>query len=46
MGTTGGGVWAVFALCAQGQHDVTNKYGVVGIILAIVCFPCGLFALW
>ncbi|TBU29941.1 hypothetical protein BD311DRAFT_755492 [Dichomitus squalens] len=35
----------LFAMCAQGNHDATTKYGVVGIILAVVCFPCGLFAL-
>ncbi|KAH9924665.1 uncharacterized protein BXZ73DRAFT_50380, partial [Epithele typhae] len=36
----------VFALCAQGQHDVTTKYGIAGIITAIACFPCGLIALF
>lgn len=35
----------VFAMCAQGNHDVTTKYGMAGIITAIVCFPCGLLAL-
>ncbi|PIL22637.1 hypothetical protein GSI_15328 [Ganoderma sinense ZZ0214-1] len=35
----------LFAMCAQGNHDVTTKYGMAGIITAIVCFPCGLLAL-
>ena len=32
----------VMNMCAAGQHDPTKKYGVCGIITAIVCFPCGL----
>ncbi|EJF63337.1 hypothetical protein BD309DRAFT_853676 [Dichomitus squalens] len=36
---------AVFALCAQGNHDVTTRYGMVGILTAIFCFPIGLLAL-
>lgn len=36
---------AVFAMCAAGNHDVTTKYGVFGIIMAVVCFPCGLICL-
>ena len=30
---------AVFALCAQGQHERKTEYGVCGIITAIVCLP-------
>ena len=37
---------SVMARCARGEHDPETKYGVVGIILAIVCFPCGLICLW
>ena len=37
---------AVMARCARGDHDVETKYGTFGIIMAIVCFPCGLFCLW
>ncbi|TBU29953.1 hypothetical protein BD311DRAFT_247430 [Dichomitus squalens] len=36
---------AVIAMCAQRNYDAKTKYGVVGTILAVVCFPCGLFAL-
>ncbi|KAJ7330295.1 hypothetical protein DFH08DRAFT_882337 [Mycena albidolilacea] len=36
----------LFAQCAQGIHQPTTKYGVFGIITAIVCFPCGLIALF
>ncbi|KAJ7788036.1 hypothetical protein B0H14DRAFT_3504672 [Mycena olivaceomarginata] len=35
----------LFAQCAQGIHQPTTKYGVFGIITAVVCFPCGLIAL-
>ncbi|KAI0769988.1 hypothetical protein C8Q74DRAFT_864828 [Fomes fomentarius] len=35
----------LFAQCAAGNHDVTTKYGVFGIIMAVVCFPCGLICL-
>lgn len=35
----------VLARCARGQHDATRKYGMCGIITAIVCFPCGLICL-
>ncbi|KAI0347186.1 hypothetical protein BDW22DRAFT_503019 [Trametopsis cervina] len=31
--------------CARGEHDPETKYGTLGIILAIVCFPCGLICL-
>ncbi|KAI0720585.1 hypothetical protein C8T65DRAFT_735912 [Cerioporus squamosus] len=33
-------------LCASGNHDVTKKYGVCGIICAILLFPCGLICLF
>ena len=36
---------AVLARCARGDHDVETKFGVCGIITAIVCFPCGLICL-
>ncbi|TFK93088.1 hypothetical protein K466DRAFT_479298 [Polyporus arcularius HHB13444] len=36
----------LFAMCAAGNHDVTTKYGIAGIITAIVCFPCGLICLF
>ncbi|KAI0632218.1 hypothetical protein C8Q77DRAFT_1158880 [Trametes polyzona] len=35
----------LLAQCAAGNHDVTKKYGVCGIITAILCFPCGLICL-
>ncbi|KAF9063443.1 hypothetical protein BDP27DRAFT_1232094, partial [Rhodocollybia butyracea] len=36
----------VLAQCAQGNHDPETKYGVCGIITAIVCFPIGLICLF
>ena len=30
---------AVFARCAQGQHERKTEYGVCGIITALVCLP-------
>ncbi|KAI0372266.1 hypothetical protein BV20DRAFT_940485 [Pilatotrama ljubarskyi] len=36
----------LFAMCAAGQHDIETKYGVFGIIMAVVCFPCGLICLF
>ena len=36
---------AVLAQCARGQHQVTKKYGVCGIICAVLLFPCGLLCL-
>ncbi|KAI0754874.1 hypothetical protein C8Q80DRAFT_1063833, partial [Daedaleopsis nitida] len=33
-------------MCASGNHDVTTKYGIAGIITAVVCFPCGLICLF
>ncbi|KAL4249076.1 hypothetical protein ABKN59_007504 [Abortiporus biennis] len=35
----------LYARCARGDHDVVKKYGLFGIIIAIVCCPCGLLAL-
>ncbi|EJF63327.1 hypothetical protein DICSQDRAFT_168209 [Dichomitus squalens LYAD-421 SS1] len=32
-------------MCASGNHDYTKKYGICGIICAIVLFPCGLICL-
>ena len=32
-------------MCASGNHDYSKKYGVCGIICAIVLFPCGLICL-
>ncbi|KAF7305073.1 hypothetical protein MKEN_01222300 [Mycena kentingensis (nom. inval.)] len=37
---------ALFAACAQGNHSPTTKYGVCGIITAILCFPIGLICLF
>ena len=39
------GARAVMNMCAAGNHDYTKKYGVCGIITAIICFPCGLICL-
>ncbi|KAJ3768766.1 hypothetical protein FB446DRAFT_254492 [Lentinula raphanica] len=36
----------LFAQCAQGIHDPHTKYGVCGIITAVVCFPIGLICLF
>ncbi|KAI0766372.1 hypothetical protein BD413DRAFT_481104, partial [Trametes elegans] len=36
----------LMAMCATGNHDVSKKYGVAGIICAILCFPCGLICLF
>ncbi|EKM59148.1 uncharacterized protein PHACADRAFT_205323 [Phanerochaete carnosa HHB-10118-sp] len=35
----------LMARCARGNHDAVTKYGTFGIIMAIVCFPCGLICL-
>ncbi|PCH40185.1 hypothetical protein WOLCODRAFT_150224 [Wolfiporia cocos MD-104 SS10] len=35
----------MFAQCAAGNHQVQKKYGVCGIICAVLLFPCGLFCL-
>ncbi|KIK66853.1 hypothetical protein GYMLUDRAFT_218270 [Collybiopsis luxurians FD-317 M1] len=32
--------------CAQGIHDPETKYGVCGIITAVICFPIGLICLF
>ena len=34
------------ALCAQGHHNGQRFFGPVGVVAAILCFPCGLFCLW
>ncbi|KAE9409627.1 hypothetical protein BT96DRAFT_913151 [Gymnopus androsaceus JB14] len=36
----------LFAQCAQGVHDRETKYGMFGIIMAVLCFPCGLICLF
>ncbi|KAJ7070450.1 hypothetical protein B0H15DRAFT_966299 [Mycena belliarum] len=36
----------LFAQCAQGIHQPSTKYGMCGIITAVLCFPCGLIALF
>ncbi|KAJ7905593.1 hypothetical protein B0H14DRAFT_2660815 [Mycena olivaceomarginata] len=36
----------LYAQCAQGIHQPTTKYGVFGIITAVVCFPIGLICLF
>ncbi|KAJ7046881.1 hypothetical protein C8F04DRAFT_1062016 [Mycena alexandri] len=36
----------LFAQCAQGIHQPSTKYGICGIITAIVCFPIGLICLF
>ncbi|CAK5277364.1 unnamed protein product [Mycena citricolor] len=36
----------LYAQCAQGVHQPTTKYGVCGIITAVVCFPIGLICLF
>ncbi|KAM5534993.1 hypothetical protein V8D89_011366 [Ganoderma adspersum] len=35
----------LFTMCANGNHDVVTKYGMVGILTAVFCFPIGLLAL-
>ncbi|KAI0647957.1 hypothetical protein C8Q79DRAFT_1008333 [Trametes meyenii] len=35
----------LMAMCATGNHDVSKKYGVCGIICAVLLFPCGLICL-
>ncbi|RDX53409.1 hypothetical protein OH76DRAFT_1479858 [Lentinus brumalis] len=36
----------LMSMCASGQHEPTKKYGIFGIIMAVVCFPCGLICLF
>ncbi|KAL0946616.1 hypothetical protein HGRIS_012813 [Hohenbuehelia grisea] len=36
----------LFARCAQGLHEPTTKYGMCGIITAVICFPIGLICLF
>ena len=38
-------IFVVFTICANGNHDVVTKYGMVGILTAVFCFPIGLLAL-
>ncbi|PWO01201.1 hypothetical protein FA09DRAFT_327161 [Tilletiopsis washingtonensis] len=33
------------AQCARGNHQLETKYGIVGILIAVICCPCGLIAL-
>ncbi|KAI0372267.1 hypothetical protein BV20DRAFT_940334 [Pilatotrama ljubarskyi] len=35
----------LMAMCAAGNHDVSKKYGICGIICAVLLFPCGLICL-
>ncbi|KAI0092081.1 hypothetical protein BDY19DRAFT_928230 [Irpex rosettiformis] len=35
----------LMARCARGQHDPQTKFGLLGILCAIFCFPCGLLCL-
>ncbi|KAI0731949.1 hypothetical protein C8Q72DRAFT_950812 [Fomitopsis betulina] len=35
----------LLAQCARGEHQVTKKYGVCGIICAVCLFPIGLLCL-
>ncbi|KAK1223487.1 hypothetical protein PQX77_013645 [Marasmius sp. AFHP31] len=37
---------ALFAECAAGRHQPSTKYGMCGIITAVLCFPCGLICLF
>ncbi|PBK78339.1 hypothetical protein ARMSODRAFT_947232 [Armillaria solidipes] len=37
---------ALYAQCAAGVHEPTTKFGVCGIITAVVCFPIGLICLF
>lgn len=36
----------VMAKCAQGEHSPQTKYGIVGIICAVVLFPFGFCCMW
>ncbi|KAI0070443.1 hypothetical protein K474DRAFT_1608687, partial [Panus rudis PR-1116 ss-1] len=36
----------VMAQCARGNHNIEKKYGVCGIICAVLLFPCGLICLF
>ncbi|KAJ3512752.1 hypothetical protein NLJ89_g3341 [Agrocybe chaxingu] len=36
----------LFAQCALGNHEKTTRYGICGIIAAIVLFPFGLICLF
>ncbi|KAK0463962.1 uncharacterized protein EV420DRAFT_1638880 [Desarmillaria tabescens] len=37
---------ALYAQCAAGVHEPTTKFGICGIITAVVCFPIGLICLF
>ncbi|KAK0210925.1 hypothetical protein DFS33DRAFT_1378901 [Desarmillaria ectypa] len=37
---------ALYAQCAAGVHDPTTKFGICGIITAVICFPIGLICLF
>ncbi|EPT05144.1 hypothetical protein FOMPIDRAFT_1111814, partial [Fomitopsis schrenkii] len=36
---------AVLARCARGDHVLSRKYGLCGILTSVFCFPFGLLAL-
>ncbi|CAL1712646.1 unnamed protein product [Somion occarium] len=36
----------LYAKCARGDHDVVTKFGVCGIITAVILFPIGLVCLF
>ncbi|KAH9949822.1 hypothetical protein B0H21DRAFT_69023 [Amylocystis lapponica] len=36
----------LLARCARGDHDIHRKYGILGIVGAVVLFPCGLICLF
>jgi len=35
----------LMARCARGEHQVSTKYGVVGIICSVALFPVGMLCL-
>ncbi|TFY62474.1 hypothetical protein EVJ58_g3852 [Rhodofomes roseus] len=35
----------LMAKCARGEHQITKKYGVIGIICSVALFPVGMLAL-
>ncbi|KAI8986060.1 hypothetical protein BD414DRAFT_487496 [Trametes punicea] len=36
----------LMAMCAAGNHDISKKHGICGIICAVLLFPCGLICLF
>jgi len=36
----------LLAKCAEGLHDYSTSYGIVGILSAVICFPCGIVGLF